>query len=119
MAYTTGNRRPMRQQLQLEGGVETLVISATLQLTDRSANVLAISGGAADREVRMPASNRDGSIFRLVNGGATNNLLLKRSDGADIAATTKVLTPGQATWVVNEGGGIANWKHTGIETVVL
>lgn len=117
--YTTSGRKPMRQQLQLEGGVESLTISATLQLDDRSANILRIDGGVADREVRMPASNRDGMAFRIVNVGATNALNLKRSDGTDIGGATAALAVGKATWVVNEGGGVGNWKHTGIETVVL
>lgn len=116
MSYTTGGRTPLRQQLQLDGGVESLVLAADLQLDDRSANVLRIDGGAADRAVKMPAANRNGSIFRIVNTGATNVLNLQDSTGSPIAGATAALAVGAATWVVNEGG---TWRHTGIESITL
>ena len=116
MAYTTGGRTPLRQQLQLDGGVQSLTLAADVQLDDLSANVLLINGTLADRAVKMPAANRNGSIFRIVNTGATNALNLQDSTGAAIAGATAALAVGAATWVVNEGG---TWRHTGIESITL
>ena len=62
--FTTGGRKPTRYQMQLDGGHDFTVIAGTLQLTDSSANVQIVDGGVADREVRMPASNRDDVPFR-------------------------------------------------------
>ncbi len=116
MAYTTGGRRPLRGQLQLEGGVESLVLAGDVQLDDLSANVLLVDGGGADRAVKMPASNRDGVPFRIVNTGASNVLILQDSTGSAIAGVTTALAVATATWVWNEGG---TWRHTGIESITL
>jgi hypothetical protein len=102
--------------MQLEGGVESLAISADLQLDDLSANMLRIDGGAGDRAVKMPESNRNGAIFRIANVGATNVLNLQDSTGSPISGVTTALGVGQAAWIVNEGG---TWRHLGIETIVL
>ncbi len=115
--FNTSGRKPITYQLQIRGGVDTpATLTGTLQLTDRSANFQFLDGGAADREVRMPATNRDGVIFRIVNAGATNDLLLKDSAGTNVLGTTALLTPSQAAWVVNEGG---SWLHLGRESITL
>lgn len=115
--FLTGGRKPQRYQTQIEGGFDApATLAGTLQLDDRSGNVQLLDGGAADREVRMPASNRSGVPIEVVNVGATNNLQLKDSTGTDIAGATAVLTPGQSALCVFVG--IA-WRHTGIRTIVL
>ncbi len=115
--FPTTNRRIFDYQLQLRGGIDTpAALTGTLQLTDASSTFLRLDPGVANREVRMPATNRDGVPFWITHAGAANNLLLKDSAGVDIQGATVVLTPGQATIVVNEGG---TWKHMGIQTIVL
>ncbi len=117
MSYLTTNRKPLTYQLQLRRGIDTVAaLTGTLQLTDKSSNFLRLDPGAANRELRMPASNRDGVVFWITHVGAANNLLLKDSAGVDIQGVTVVLTPGQATMVVSEGG---TWRHMGIQTIVL
>jgi hypothetical protein len=116
MAFNSGTRRPLTYQFEIKNGVESLVLAATTQLDDRSSTILLVDGGVADRDLKMPASNRDGMVFRITNTGATNALNLQDSTGAAIAGATAALAVGEATWVVCEGG---TWRHTGIETVVL
>ncbi len=117
MAFKTGGRKPMTYQWQIRDGIETpAALTGTLQLTDSSSNFLRLDGGAADRELRFPASNRDGVIFRITNVGATNNILLRDSTGAAISGVTTALAPSEGAWVVNENG---TWKHMGIEAITL
>lgn len=110
MAYLTENRKPLTFQLQLRRGVETLAITGTLQLDDASSTFLRIDPGAANREVRMPASNRDGVAFWICHEGTLNSLLLRDSTGATIGDVSQ-LGPGEVALVVNEGG---TWEHMGI-----
>ena len=114
--FRTSGRKPLTYQFQIRRGVETpAVLTATLQLTDRSSNFLRLDPGAANREVRMPASNRDGMVFWIQHVGPSNNLELRDSTGATIG-TTSDMVPAKATICVNEGG---TWKHMGIRDAVL
>ena len=122
MAYTTGGRTPLRQQLQLEGGVEALSLTDDLQLDDLSANYLAIDGGLADREIRMPAENRPGSLFYIVNTGGANALNLRTSTGASVSGFgpgggVDSLAPSQAALCAYDP--VAGWAHFGVVAVTL
>lgn len=121
MAYTTGGRRPMRQQMQLDGGFQQLTISGTLQLDDASANHLLVNGGLADREIRMPASAKNGVYFKITNTGGTNVLQLRTSTGGNVdgfspASATNQLGVGETALVACIDG---TWGHTGVYAVTL
>lgn len=115
--FTTGGRKPQRFQTQIDGGYDVPAPSpATLQLTDQSGNVQALDGTTLDKEVRMPASDRDGVPFEIINVGATNALLLRTSTGAAISGATTQLAPGEAATVVSIDG---TWRHLGIRSITL
>lgn len=121
MAYPSDNPRPLTSPLLLRGGYEVATISDTLQLDDSSSQILAIAGGAADREVRMPASDREGVAYMVINTGATNALLLRTSTGANVdgfgpSSAVNQLGPGERALVVNVGG---TWGHLGVDAVAL
>lgn len=114
--YGSDNPRPLTSQLQLRGGVEVLAIAADLQLDNRSAQMLRIDGGAADRAVKMPAGDREGVPFWIANVGATNALNLQDSTGAPITGATAALAPSQAALVAYTGSA---WVHFGIYAITL
>jgi hypothetical protein len=121
MAYPSDNPRPLTSPLLLRGGYEVASISDTLQLDDSSSQILAINALLTDREVRMPASNREGVAYMVINTGGANNLLLRTSTGGNVdgfgpASATNQLGPGERALVVNIGG---TWGHLGVDAVTL
>lgn len=67
----------------------TQTISATLTLTDNSPDLMAIAGGASNRDVMLPATgvSNNGRVFMIFNAGGTNSLVVKHSSGSPTVAT--------------------------------
>lgn len=67
-------------------------LSATLELTLASQNIIAVDPNGANRTVKLPASPGWGNWFKIINKGTANNIVVKDSTGVTTIAT---LTPGQ------------------------
>ncbi len=120
MSFTTKNRRPQRYQTEITGGHDLQTLTGTLDLDDDSANVQIVDPGASPRDIKMPASNREGVAFTIVNVGG-QLLTLKDSAGSSIvgfgggASTSTVPSQGRVT-VVRTGG---IWGHLGVVATSL
>lgn len=84
--------------------VESLSANKTLLITDANWQYLTASG--ANRDVLMPATAPRGVWFRIINAGASNNLVVKTNDGLTTICT---LTPGQMTPEFFPIGGTPAW----------
>lgn len=76
----------------VKGGTAS-TISATLTMSRASTKFQSIDGGAANRDVILPALYL-GAEYRIQNAGGTNNLVVKSAAGP----TVTTLTPGQVSW---------------------
>jgi hypothetical protein len=116
MAYGSKGKKIFDYQQQMRGGGETVVFTGTLQLGEDSAQMLRLDSGAGPEEVRMPASDRDGVWFEIMNVGS-QALLLRDSAGAPLGlGASSTLGVGQACKVYCEGG---TWTHLGIYAITL
>jgi hypothetical protein len=66
-----------------------------------SAFTVRLGGGAASRDITGIASGREGRVIRIVNIGATNNLVLKNQNASSASANRFLLT-GDWTLVPNQ-----------------
>ena len=65
----------------------------TLELGGKSANIVALDGGVADRDVNLPAEETsEGLVFLIRNAGTTNSLLVKSDTPATIATVAAGFT---------------------------
>lgn len=95
---------------QLPNPYYSAALSATLELTLASQNVIAVSASGANRTVELPASPTWGTWFRIMNIGSANNILVKDSTGTTTIAT---LTPGDyiEAFPVTDAG-VAEWPSS-------
>lgn len=88
-----------------------LTIAGALALTDGHTDVLAINGGASNRDVTLPAvsDENEGRLYEIWNVGATNSLVIKNAGGD----TLFTLTFSHVALVRNIGGV---WRAAGTVT---
>jgi hypothetical protein len=65
-------------------------IAGALVLVDGDTDVQAINGGAANRDVTLPAvtEQNEGRLFEIWNIGATNSLVIKNAGGSTLFTLT-------------------------------
>lgn len=87
--------------LLLEGGVESKIIAANIELKDIDSLFQIIDGGAINRDVTLPQI-KNGRVYLVFNSGASHDLVLKDQGGS----TVGTIPHGEHHWVVCDG---ANW----------
>lgn len=88
--------------------IGTQVLAADLTVAAGGQGVLALDAGSGNRNVTLPTiASSIGVAYWIVNNGAANNLVIKKSDGT----TLFTLLPGQSTHIFNDGvtwfGGVS------------
>lgn len=101
MAYNGKPFFKIPRPLLLAGGLEIQTLSGNITLSDKDSLFQVIDGGLSNRNVTLPPE-KDGRVYFIKNGGATNNLLILD----DAASGVITLSPNE---VVLLGSSDSTW----------
>lgn len=118
MAFDTSGRRPLRQQIQIQGGFdEPAALTGTYQITPKSGNLLRLDANGAARDVTLPGiadglEDSNGVIFMIRNTAAGAFALTVKDPGGATVATV-----GQNEAAIVVGAGAEVWASMGTYAV--
>jgi hypothetical protein len=107
-AATVGATLTVSGHIPIPTAIETLTTHK--HLTKTMANMQVLTASGANRKVMMPTTLDWGTNFTIVNGGSSNNILVR--DSGD-TATIATLTPGQSVKIsAAYDSGVPGWPVT-------